>query len=72
MRRLFLTISLTTIALGMLAQDITVMPTDSILHALSTRVPVQVMTKRTDYKSLSFRWAVFGLCADDVFLFKKV
>ena len=31
MRRLFLTISLTTIALGMLAQDITVMHTDSTL-----------------------------------------
>ena len=33
MRRLFLTISLTTIALGMLAQDITVMHTDSTLTA---------------------------------------
>ena len=37
MRRLFLTISLTTIALGMLAQDITVMPTDSTVTVPADR-----------------------------------
>ena len=37
MRRLFLTISLTTIALGMLAQDITVIPTDSIVTVSADR-----------------------------------
>lgn len=37
MRRLFLTISLTTIALGMLAQDITVMPTDSTVTVSADR-----------------------------------
>ena len=72
MRRLFLTISLTTIALGMLAQDITVMPTDSMSPRRSTKALVQVMPRRTDYKSLSFRWVVVGLCADAAFLFKKV
>ena len=37
MRRLFLTISLTTIALGMLAQNITVMPTDSTVTVPADR-----------------------------------
>ena len=37
MRRLFLTISLTTIALGMLAQDITVMHTDSTVTVPADR-----------------------------------
>ena len=37
MRRLFLTISLTTIALGMLAQDSAVMPTDSIVTVSADR-----------------------------------
>ena len=37
MRRLFLTISLTTIALGMLAQNITVKPTDSTVTVSADR-----------------------------------
>ena len=43
MRRLFLTISLTTIALGMLAQNITVMPTDSTVTVPADRTnPLQI------------------------------
>ena len=37
MRRLFLTISLTTISLGMMAQDITVMHTDSAVTVPADR-----------------------------------
>ena len=42
MRRLFLTISLTTISLGMMAQDITVMHTDSAVTVPADRTHPEV------------------------------
>lgn len=70
MRRLFLTISLTTIALGMLAQDITVMPTDSTVTVFADKTNPEFkggqkalkkfLSKNLEYPEVAANYSVEG------------
>ena len=70
MRRLFLTISLTTIALGMLAQDITVMPTDSTVTVSADKTNPEFkggqkalkkfLSKNLEYPEVAVNYSVEG------------
>ena len=70
MRRLFLTISLTTIALGMLAQNITVKPTDSTVTVSADRTNPEFkggqkalkkfLSKNLEYPEVAANYSVEG------------